>query len=66
MYKIVDYFNGFEDDRRFEDDSIAQEVIEKEYKEFAELNPGAKYCRTVVPASHTWYFDQRQNKFMWG
>jgi len=66
-YKVVDDFNGGEDNLRFDSLEAAREQLEKEIDEFFS-RPGrqnARCCLTIVPADAEWYFNPRHNRFEW-
>lgn len=66
-WKIVDTFNGFEDDRLFDRLEDAEAIIDRMVSDFYRDNRGGAYpSYQAVPAAYDWYFDQRQNRFIWG
>lgn len=65
-YKIVDTFNGYEGPT-FQTEDEAFEEVERRREAFYQHqgNRTARFCQTVVPASYTWAWNQRQNTFIW-
>jgi hypothetical protein len=64
-YKIVNTFNGHEDDRRFASLEDAEAVIDEELSDFLIANPGMSpwsYRAAVVDADSEWYHNGRD----WG
>lgn len=53
-YKIVDWFNGHEDDRRFATEVEAEEVMRKEFVVFMKRFPATEYCKKVVREDSQW------------
>jgi len=66
-YKIVDSFNGCEDNRRFDDLDSAMKQLEIDTAEFHSqlTNTNSYCCKDVVTADLEWSFDYQQNKFCW-
>lgn len=66
-YKIVDTFNGWEDDRRYSNEETAEKDCEKFRREF-HRNPSNTgcYCNyAVIPADHDWYHHPSRG-WIWG
>ena len=67
MFKIVDDFNGYEEDTLYDTIDAAEEALTARVGDFYEANQGRAQCRlTVVSGECDWYFDPRYNKFIWG
>lgn len=64
MYKVVDTFNGYESHKRHPTEESAENELNQDYIEFQIYNHNAIYCKTVVPASYTWFFNGRD--WVWG
>jgi len=67
-YKVVDGFNGFEDDKVYDSLSLARSrLLLLKYEFFDNIQNKNAICRLkVVLAESDWYFDPRYNKFIWG
>lgn len=55
MLKIVDGFNGWEDDRRFRSEERAEKMVARYERQFAAANPGAYSSYEIVPVYYRWY-----------
>lgn len=67
MYKVVDTFNGYESEKRFQTMEEAEKALQKDYEEFYSFNTeNTRYMKQVVPANFTWYWSQRENQWTWG
>lgn len=49
MLKIVDGFNGWEDDKRFRSEERAEKMVARYERQFAAANPGAYSSYEIVP-----------------
>ena len=67
LWKIVDTFNGWEGPT-FVSRRDAEDALRKDMSEFYDnlANQDAQYKKDIVPANHDWYWDQRQNQYIWG
>lgn len=67
MYKVVDTFNGWEGEERFEDYESAVAFVERDrekfYSQFGMQN--AYFCKAVVPSSSQWQWSEHQHRFVW-
>jgi len=66
-YKIVDSFNGHEDDRRFATEAAAEDQLKKDRAAFFARpeNRNASCRLAVVPEGHTWRHSPRFG-WIWG
>jgi len=68
-WKIVDGFNGGEDERRFDDEGAAHVAMEADLVAFLDANVGctlSSFRRVVVMSDAEWFWDQRTNRWAWG
>ena len=67
-YKIVDTFNGYEGNQKFSNRRSAQKALDRAREDFYKeiVNRGCQFRLDIVPTHCVWYFDQRQNSFVWG
>lgn len=65
--KIVDTFNGWEGDTYPSREAAESALAAMEQDYYA--RPGTQHdvwCKAIVPVTWTWYWDQRQNTYVWG
>lgn len=67
VFKIVDTFNGWEGNTRYDTLPEAQAAIEKLRKSFfrCPLTRNSKFCKEIVPATLEWEWDVRHNGHIW-
>lgn len=65
MYKIVDTFNGWEDEQRFCSYERAEQTMETYAKQFARNNPGAYPSFAIVTEDATWRWHYVRNQYAW-
>jgi len=59
MYKIVDYFNGREEEQKYETEEQAAKALKRERKAFYDngINRNCTFCKTIVPAHYSYMWD---------
>ena len=64
-YKLVNTFNGWESEERYDSQDEAQEAVEEEKRLFYERNPNATATYDFVLETAVWQFNHVANQWMW-
>lgn len=67
VYKLVDDFNGWEGDVRYDSLVEAYQALDELERRFFDCNTtNMSFRGVVVAACFDWHFDHQKNRWIWG